>query len=72
MIQNTVYFVLKGVDYFLQTRNEAKDLHVSKIFFKLGGLSGAAALLMAAYHEVGKYGFFLNLFSVNHIDIHIE
>nr|XP_034330250.1 transmembrane protein 256 homolog [Crassostrea gigas] len=52
MIQNTVYFVLKGVDYFLQTRNEAKDLHVSRIFFKLGGLSGAAALSMAAYHEV--------------------
>lgn len=58
-IQTTVYLVMKGVEYFLKTRNEAKNLHVSRIFFKLGGLSGAAALSMAAYHEVGKYEFLL-------------
>lgn len=50
---------MKRVEYFLKTRNEAKNLHVSRIFFKLGGLSGAAALSMAAYHEVGKYEFLL-------------
>lgn len=59
-IQNTVYLVMKGVEYFFQTRNEAKGLHVSRILFKLGGVSGAAALSMVAYHEVGKYELFLD------------
>lgn len=43
-IQNIVYLVLKGVEQFFEAKKEAKDLQVSRIIFKLGGLSGAAAL----------------------------
>lgn len=49
-----------------------KDLYVLRIFFKLGGLLGVVVFLMVVYYEVGKYGFFLNLFLVNYIDIYIE
>lgn len=58
MIQQVGHVVVKVVDYIFQKIKEAKYLHVSRIFVKLGGLSGAAALSMVAYHEFGKYEFF--------------